>query len=231
MKMNNITKLACAAGLSFALVIPAGLSAQGINLGAALKPAMEAFARQMADAMERRWVVTPDKIVAQPQDSILIIKFTNNHKDSARAYIKVHSYQPPEGYLPGQDTASKQHTGKKRSLIADDPSDDSASIYKDLTPWLTTPSEEVNLAPGETKSISVALKVPTDAASGEYAAWVASHVIVDPPKEGFKRDTLTTTVGTGHGSEGEYKIAIQGIPNAFSPGTQIISSVKIVVKK
>lgn len=229
MKMNNITKLACAAGLSFALVIPAGLSAQGINLGAALKPAMEAFARQMADAMERQWAIAPGEIVAQPQDSILIITLTNNYRDSARAFIKVHSSPPPQAILP--DTVAKQHTSKKRSLIADDPSDDSASIYKDLTPWLTTPSEEVSLAPGETKSISVALRVPTGVASGEYVAWVASHVIVDPPKEGFKRDTLTTTVGTGHSSEGEYKIAIQGITNAFSPGTQIISSVKIVVKK
>lgn len=231
MKMNNLTKLICATGLCSALLIPADVSAQNINLGDALKPAMEAMARQMAEALQRRWSMSPDEAVMPSTDSILTITLTNNYKDSARALIRVHSSPPPEIIMA--DTTVKQHAGEKRSLIADDSLDDSAAIYKDLTPLLTAPSNEIRLAPGETKSITVMLRVPLDAASGEYAAWVASHVVIDPSREGVKPDTLTSTAGIGSGGEGKYKAVIQGanILNTLRPGTEVVSSTKIVVKK
>lgn len=209
--------------------VPSLLPAQGIDLGKAFKPALEAMARQMEDMLRRRLAMNPEDKQITVSDSAVTITVTNNYEDSARTLIKVHKTPPPATIKP-LGAADSSKSKPKRSLVAKGEASDTGVVYKDLAPWVTSDVQEFVLGPGESKTITVSVRIPADIAEGEYAAWIGAHVVVGKSEKLKEKATAEGVVDSkdGHSS---YKVAVQGIPTSVPEGTQIISFTKLVVKK
>lgn len=239
--MNKIKVYSCTALLTGALLLPSAGNAQGINLADAFKPILEQMAKQMAEISARSLVLSPAEKEITVADSSVVISVTNPHKDSATAFIKFHN-QPPPSVIPGKQQqgavtvdesgsgGDKKAARPKRSLVAEDEPGKANSVYQDLTPWVTSDTDKFVLAPGETKQITVSIKPPVDMADGEYAAWFATHLVIrhkDPVKADNKNDTASVQSSDGK----NVKVEVIGNSMTVIDGTEVISNMKIVLKK
>lgn len=204
---------------------------RGFDLGKAFKPVMEAMAKRAAEVLARKPLMDPEERSVLSTDSIVVVNITNNFVDTADVFIKAHNTLPPNVIVPEAEkkAESSEKQKAKRSLIA---RDDSSSFYQDLMPYIKVARDSFKLAPGESKRIEIRIDLKDEMSTGEYTAWVAAHVVVgEGKKDGFS--ALDKEVVTTSSDEGEtVSIEVQGVPSAsLPPGSQVISTTKLVYKK
>lgn len=192
--------------------------ADGINVGETVSKVIPELMAREREIMMRRVLILPPEKQFSISDTLITLTLRNSSNDTLEASLKLYSVPPPQLIAPRSSGSEEEESRRVPSLIDRKQESTSEKTYKDLTPWISEFPKKVIIPPGALTDIEVRVKLPKDA-KGEYAAWIATHVIVPESKSTVVQDEVTS------GSQSvAFKVEFEGLTK---PGSVLVGSTKI----
>lgn len=175
--LSSLGFMLTAAALLF--MSPRQAAAQ-INLGDALgKMIAEQFSKGFEAAAKRKVDITPISNTLNDSTKEIVLELHHQSDETITAKLTIGN-NPNGGRVveKAADSSGAEPAKKKPSLLDEEENkkDTSSISYKPMADWIVGLPETITVAPGEKKKIKLTVKIPPNAAPGEYAAWIATDV-------------------------------------------------------